>query len=1184
MHMARLETTCSGCQLVTLSIYRCESTYHLGCAGLGDQPKGEWYCAGCTAILLDTDSECESSGEESELPVAAPAAREGRAASTVSLPTRPPSADQQDAVDSAPRAVSIPEPSKAGGKGSNAVAGVSTRRDKLGADGVGRPSESVRSEPRGKGIPGKVPENNFQAVRSGSGGEGGGSAAAVGWLSPRGRAKSNSSSNRCKLSSRRGVPAPGKWPLTGDVRGCRCPDCVSILLQSGGHRPSEAKALLAPIDRKLLLTPADDGGGGGAFAGGIPSEFDDAAGPDTVSTCTGEHATKRRRIGRPPKEKYADERGGEGAGGVQLHALILSSATPPWTLEEPDVETVPVPKRPATASSNVRTAAGRVNGGHGRGSGRPEKIRPRDDGAKGSTSALRRTVRARHEGGKAYRSDGGGAYASSAFDGSDDDARSRNDLGAASSDRRANDPRLRRKVSRPRRGSTSSEFYTSGESSGMDAGGVEGGGGVSDGSYSASSSGRSTDSGDGVRKRRRGAGRPPAAARRHYAVAAQYAGANSPGSIADVAEQALAEAVKAETAAAFAQSGLDPPSGSDSSHKRDYYPIGATGGGGGGHTRGRGTSKKRSKDPSAPKRKSPAISRKGKVTHCEHIDRELYSRGQCKPCYMVEYWNRKHAELGLAPRTPRSPTWGEKKRAREEAKARREVRHAQDDSASSENISGASSGEYKPVARSSGDFVPSSDGSSGVPITAAARPPGICSAAARAEANGAHDPRGLQPWGGAVRADGDDNVPGAQRILAAGTVAVLAALAAPTCPVLATNSEETCAPCFAGSSNPSLDGRTVELEATEGKQVPVRTSITVATPTASSTNASETVARADPRKDSAAPTTTASSRQTLSATAAAPDSLPSASTSCTVDALATIPLMHEPKSISSSDATAALATAQGPMASVPRASLLRNSSASTVTHTSAASLPSADQPIDDLPTGSMPTTDVSTASSPSANLREAAVLCTKGTSTALRTTESPIASLLATNVLGESTPKEKLPTDTSCAAEAVSVTKAQLRKQDPVLETKSNATAAVTTPAIAQAKADAGNGVADRSSNKAGKQREGNEGDTESGRNDGRQTVSTIEAAAGAGAAGGTTETVPRALKNMPATGAPSCSVSTRRNVTGLEISNATAGESDSATGISAGARNPESGIAGHGQAGDAGGGMHERRLASEFA
>ena len=38
--------------------------------------------------------------------------------------------------------------------------------------------------------------------------------------------------------------AKGRCTLKGDVRGCRCPTCVSILLQSGGTRPPEAKKII----------------------------------------------------------------------------------------------------------------------------------------------------------------------------------------------------------------------------------------------------------------------------------------------------------------------------------------------------------------------------------------------------------------------------------------------------------------------------------------------------------------------------------------------------------------------------------------------------------------------------------------------------------------------------------------------------------------------------------------------------------------------------------------------------------------------------------------------------------------------------------------------------------------------------------------------------------------------------
>ncbi|CAN0488520.1 unnamed protein product, partial [Discosporangium mesarthrocarpum] len=62
---------------------------------------------------------------------------------------------------------------------------------------------------------------------------------------------------------------------------------------------------------------------------------------------------------------------------------------------------------------------------------------------------------------------------------------------------------------------------------------------------------------------------------------------------------------------------------------------------------------------------------KGSVLHCPHVERPLYSRGVCKPCYMVDYWNRKNAAMGLPPRTARTADWGTKKRAKLAAMAER---------------------------------------------------------------------------------------------------------------------------------------------------------------------------------------------------------------------------------------------------------------------------------------------------------------------------------------------------------------------------------------------------------------------------------------------------------------------------------------------------------------------------------
>lgn len=395
----------------------------------------------------------------------------------------------------------------------------------------------------------------------------------------------------------------------------------------------------------------------------------------------GNDAGKRPRVGRPPGRPRKDgsstikRSGGYGGGTCETRLHTSYDGFTRGQTSRNNTEPASVPKRP-----------------RGRPKGSKNKV-PRPVGGLDSVGGGQR-------GSVGERSRDGDGGAVSAFDRSED-----GDSDLDSSGWRGGASRLRRRVGRGRRQSSVELFSSAdeGNSSGVDdEGGYVGGRGVrgysSDGSYSATSSGQSSSSG----RHRHGSGSAPTARRRKRAVAAlQLEGDDESGAkraMASVAERALAEAVKAETAAVFVQSGLDPPSGPDT-QRTVQYSAGAK----------RARSSGSGRAIKITKRSFPNMSRKGKVTHCPHTDRAVYSRGQCRPCYMIAYWNRKHAELGLAPRARRSSTWGKKKRERGQALVKKRTLNGHTSggaSASSDNMGGnlSSAGEHQPSASNEGNL------------------------------------------------------------------------------------------------------------------------------------------------------------------------------------------------------------------------------------------------------------------------------------------------------------------------------------------------------------------------------------------------------------------------------------------------------------------------------------------------
>lgn len=536
--------------------------------------------------------------------------------------------------------------------------------------------------------------------------DGGGRNPAVGWQTPKPAPISAPMTRTRATSSGHGRPSvqpvDKKWSLKGDVRGCRCPDCVSILLQSGGTRPAEARAVLMPVDRKLLPPPPSVVSKSPTvrigFAAGAMSVSSGVASSPRLVTHTadtagvsGAAASKRPRLGLGTAK---------GAGPVGKKRSSQSNASNGPAISRL-TETIPAPKRPPLPKTSRQDSSGGRNRGGGALRGR--------GGARGGGTAARR------EAGRENNNEGGGGGGASsasatALAADSDDG---NEIGDAT----IKTSRQKRQV-RVNRDSSSSEWISSNGSAdgGENSSGMEmDGGDLSDGSYSASSSARSSSSGEDSSGWRAGS-RSPAARRKNSCFGAKdrEAGARTRvgagASPAAVAEQALADAVKAETAAAWGKCVVDSPLGLP--ELDDEYTVGASGGGGDGFTRDRGESnKKRSSEntgkrgPLKKKRKSPSVSRKGRVTECPHAGRELYSRGQCKPCYMVGYWNRKHAEAGVPPRTPRSPTWGEKKKAKDARAGKTGRRVIYGEAAS--DAGAASSEDYRPGAN--GDYASSSD-------------------------------------------------------------------------------------------------------------------------------------------------------------------------------------------------------------------------------------------------------------------------------------------------------------------------------------------------------------------------------------------------------------------------------------------------------------------------------------------
>lgn len=144
--------------------------------GLNDHPFGEWFCDGCTTILLDSDSE---SGDDEQRSI--PPETKGEADDVPSSCTRHPCSPHPLYPQPPPTSVTVT-----------------------------RTSDAVGARP------------GAHFVRS---------------------------SRKNRLA---GVSPASEWTLKGDVRGCRCPDCVSILLQSGGKCRAKAWNAISPRAMTLV--------------------------------------------------------------------------------------------------------------------------------------------------------------------------------------------------------------------------------------------------------------------------------------------------------------------------------------------------------------------------------------------------------------------------------------------------------------------------------------------------------------------------------------------------------------------------------------------------------------------------------------------------------------------------------------------------------------------------------------------------------------------------------------------------------------------------------------------------------------------------------------------------------------------------------------------------------------------
>ncbi|CAB1117420.1 unnamed protein product [Ectocarpus sp. CCAP 1310/34] len=715
----------------------CEATFHLGCAHMSSQPCGEWYCPRCTSFLLDSDSEADDAPPPPKEQTAAarvsssderPAEASSEATATVAAALVALAAEATTASEKArtseaaaatsSRAVSEPAPEKSqgveappapgpsfdpavegsagvggGGSSSSSSLGMATTdRDSSGpaagaGAGAGAAATAAAAAPTpGGGEAGSVadapagggdasggaaaarrPERRSAALRTPADGAEAAAAAAVAPKSVGG----GSSAHHGKTDA--GGRRQKRWSLRGDVRGCRCPDCVSILLQTGGSRPPEASSLLVSEEARSLPAPK------------IPEGTEHGV----VIPRRGGLGVKRRRQRRSPRDPYA------------LKEDRLRER-----------ETVPAPKRPGRppgSANKPKPATGRT--GTGRPVGRPKGSKNRvvasspaairygfgSSGREGGDSLQRVALPSRRE--LEVDTNGGGGLGSASA--------SSGEGGGGRAGLRSTRGHNRRRF---RGGSDDEWSFGGGWASDSDGGGSGSGinyrfggdkvrrrrraaGDVSDESYSMSDSGNSSSGGDGRRRgRKRGRG-----------SAGASAGASAgPGGAGGV----------------VVKRGPGRP------RKTDCPAGGGGSGSGGGRARGAGlTSKRQPKAAAAAaageggetvrKRASPRTSRKGVVTACEHTDRPLYSRGQCKPCYMVAYWNRKHAELGIKPRKHRSSEWVEKKRELQEAASRSE---------------GGSVGSSEGLP-SSGGVNNASAFPVSIPADSAARPSGVAAAA-----------------------------------------------------------------------------------------------------------------------------------------------------------------------------------------------------------------------------------------------------------------------------------------------------------------------------------------------------------------------------------------------------------------------------------------------------------------------
>ena len=197
---------------------RYEATFHLGCQGRINQPVGEWFCLSCTAILLDSESESEieigdpenAAGRNSANPASTKACTRSTAPAQCGDAANPGYDTRAAAPETKMSRSDSCETAREG------LIGCTSLDGGVGGASFAKEWQALKAVAAEEAASDSVGEKVADTFRVGTKGHGGRTAAGA--------------KIRCDLK--------------GDVRGCRCPTCVSILLQSGGTRPPEAKKMI----------------------------------------------------------------------------------------------------------------------------------------------------------------------------------------------------------------------------------------------------------------------------------------------------------------------------------------------------------------------------------------------------------------------------------------------------------------------------------------------------------------------------------------------------------------------------------------------------------------------------------------------------------------------------------------------------------------------------------------------------------------------------------------------------------------------------------------------------------------------------------------------------------------------------------------------------------------------------